>query len=593
MGRFSGYINASPSDPLTQAINVYSTLKGQDRADEELKLRQAADARAAEADKRAAITADLQARGLRQGLEQSQYEFGQKKRQAQNEIDAAYLAATGYPPPVQGADEGPPMAPTEAVDALNRAAGMPDADLFFTQGPVYSKAWSTVRDFATKLGEMPPTTSGTVSFQRNPSDPGREQVFQSLLIASGGPSRLGGIHEYDVADPATGKTKKVKGMVGMPSAILYDRQRDALGLMFQVLDPQTREPILGADGKPLQVPATEGRTNGPDDPVKMLPRQAMIDSAGAALLLQHKAAQSLSQLSEDDRDALTAAWALKNGNKPVLDRLAEKNKQKQLATQIEGLADTFEKGPDGQPSAAEMQYRGMARALRSGEIDPKTAEAFGKAFAAQKAAQEEDARAINLEDKKKRIERKYDFLAKEQQGAINAEAAATAAEREDQRAARATLNRRAELQDEQEFRLELQAISDRNAMLREKVRAAADLRVRNDQDKAVIAQLHKDAKDDLNKTELFLEKAYADPLNRDAQREVKDPSTGQVRRISPQEYMWGDPTWKNAHAALAEARALLKGKLGIISEAPVPQPSAASPVVRWGRDSSGKPVRLP
>jgi hypothetical protein len=370
--------------PFSQAIQTYATLKGVDRADEELRLR------------REEAEANREQRTWQRGITERQEGRADTELARSGAIHDAAMRKTGREEEAAGnakkafqikADaarrliNGDYVAPAELAQVTVHGVALP------TPGKgasfeTYHKGLSNLAQFGEELPEIT-GNAPSVMIQRDPRNPGRENLFRSLKTVTR--PREGRVNTYEARDPTTGEPRKVLGTVGdVPAAILYDKRDDTVSIMFQVVDPKTGEPLLGLDGKPITAPATEGMSSDGEDKVVRVPRSVLIQTAREGMAANANAAKTIRSYSPVQQRIHDLALRIELGGEDGAKASAEfDNIQSgfRMADGYDSVITNMERR--GQTQTAAYQQAVIVRdLLREGKTTPEMAEKMaGKAVA--------------------------------------------------------------------------------------------------------------------------------------------------------------------------------------------------------------------
>lgn len=198
---------------------------------------------------------------------------------------------------------------------------------------IVMQAHANVGKFADQLEGM--QAQGPVSVQRNERN---EQTFQSLERLSG--DRGGAVSMYQVSD-AEGNLNEREGTVGQIVSVLYDPQANTMSVAMSVVDPQTGEQLNGPDGAPLVVPATQGRTADPNDPIIVKSLDDVRKEAKLGIDANDKVIKNFSRMSPLEKRVTILSARLEAGDKTAAAELKEtRSAQSLMIAYKELLADT-------------------------------------------------------------------------------------------------------------------------------------------------------------------------------------------------------------------------------------------------------------
>jgi hypothetical protein len=356
--------------PFSQAIQTYATLKGVDRADEELKLRrEEAEGNREQRTWQRGITERQEGRAdvaARETSERHGLELGKLRREAGVAEDEDKSRTFAYYTSLK--ELGIKLTPEQEAHRASLAEGMPNT-YEGERYEDYERAWTNVKGFVGDLKNLPADGPAQIQIKRDPKNPGRENLFQSVLLTSGGNRRLGAVNNYQVFDPQSGGVVQKQGMVGPISTILVDRETQTVGIGFQIVDPESKEPLFGPDGKPLIVPATQGRSADPRDAVKLLPWQQMETAADEGIAVNREGAQARNSLSPLQQRMADLSVRVHYRDKEAAAELKEIKAGLAYADALDMAIPGMEKGSADQVEAVQMRDL-----LREGKVSVETAQ---------------------------------------------------------------------------------------------------------------------------------------------------------------------------------------------------------------------------
>lgn len=412
MSRFQSWASRQSTDPIAQALNVYTTLKGAKHADEEMALKRDANTRAMAADERAGQESTMRLAQGQQAIDFSKAEHGRKVKDwsdqdalrqtyadehSQVAANMAQLqAGNGKQISVEGLEGilgsrgGLNVGKQEKPEAL--MASYANVTSFFEQLP--------------ELGLKQP-----VSIPRTPQF---ESMFQSLERLSA--DRKGAVHPYQALDE-NGRLVEREGTVGQIVNVYFDPQTDTVSVGMSVVDPETGALLLGKDGAPIVVPATEQRSANPEDPIKRVPRAQLVESANLGAATNAAVLKEVGGRSKPQQDLFVALGRARYGDPAAI---AEVKALKGTLAQIDALRQSALSTKD--PLAKEQMLR-SAELLEQGvsledakgmvSLATRAKTAARELAAEEKREAREHARALELEARKGENEQAKQRLANE------------------------------------------------------------------------------------------------------------------------------------------------------------------------------------
>ncbi|MDF1551924.1 MAG: hypothetical protein P1P84_02625 [Deferrisomatales bacterium] len=395
------------TDPIAQAVNVYATLSKVKNDSDEMDLRRNADARETR-------ESAIRMRGL-----SADQEWNTQQRGRQTEAQGREDQAREYRLLVAQLQQGLPFSAEqlEKMPAQYRAL----LDIGRKENPAQVlKAYEAVgagMDEIKTLGATSP-----ISLRRTAKN---EEFFQSLERMSA--DRRGAVHDYDALDMETGAVRSVKGEVGQIVNVLYDPKQDAVGVNMSVVDPETKQPLIGKDGNPILVPATAGRTSDPKDPIQMIPREQVKQAAQFSTMLNKHYIGSLENQSRLMQEKILLVDSLRYSNE-FAPRLAELNKSLAYVKEARRLAADPNVGVDEQ-----QKFKIMADRLEGGQFTVEEADKL--ATTAMKAQMDKTALAKTIAAEDRKLKGDKELQALKNDGAVAA--AKVGDNRDDARLARA------------------------------------------------------------------------------------------------------------------------------------------------------------
>jgi hypothetical protein len=389
--RFADYLGSDPLRPFSQAIQTYATLKGVARADEEMKLR------------REEAEANREQRTWQRGITERQEGRADTELARSGAIHDAAMRKTGREEEAATAEND--LRRWRSLSAQAAAGVQLEADDFaFLTGTAkgmpnlergerfedYEKAYTNLKEFVGDLYKVP---GGQFQIARDPRNPGRENIFRSVLLASGGESRLGAVNDYQAMDPKTGEMRAVKGMVGQPTRILVDRDSQKMGVAFQIVDPETKQPLIGGDGLPLVVPATENRSADPKDRVRLASFEEVAATADEGLATNQSARAQWEKMTPAQKRMVELSRRIQLRDPEAVKEMEGLRKAQTTAKALRTQAMTMEPGADQDAliRQADLLDSGMliedAKAISAAAVAPK---ARKEKRAAERTAKQED-----------------------------------------------------------------------------------------------------------------------------------------------------------------------------------------------------------
>jgi hypothetical protein len=261
------------------------------------------------------------------------------------------------------------------------------------------QAHANVGKFADQLEGM--QAQGPVSIQRSAKN---EEVFQSLERLSA--DRGGAVSMYSTSD-AEGNLTEREGTVGQIVSVLYDPQANTMSVAMSVVDPETGEQLNGPDGSPLVVPATQGRSADPNDPIIVKSLDDVRKEAKLGIDANDKVIKNFSRMSPLEKRVTILSARLEAGDKTAAAELKEtRSAQSLMIAYKELLADT--KNPlDEQERLAvtkvvSLLEQGLpvAEANAVGNVAASSAVRKATELAAKKTRQAKTTEAIKVEKAK-------------------------------------------------------------------------------------------------------------------------------------------------------------------------------------------------
>lgn len=400
MGHFSNYINATPSDPLTQALNVFTTLKSNDRADEEMALRRQESGRA---DARWAQEKEEGALRLRTGRAAADEADRLRTEQASQRLLRGAMSKL---------EAGIKLDPIEQAYLRTHAVGAANPASTAKENAEMGQAWTFAGAAATDLkdraarGEI---TKPLAIWRGGQTNDQKEAFFRSLEKVSGGQERFGAVNDYlTVVDPATGATALQPGQVQRNEVAYFDPASGTLTVGMGVVDPATGQPRIDPKtGQPFIVPATEGRSAHPDDPLKVQRIDDIIAAASLGKHLSDTKAQDWDALPPKEQKKAILGLIAATGDPKAYDQLVEMNR---VGEQIKALESAIPQMTDALQIRATRQQIDLMRNrhMTATEAETMTAKILGPEIAADaqrkalKKSQLEGEQANRLEIEKER-----------------------------------------------------------------------------------------------------------------------------------------------------------------------------------------------
>jgi autonomous glycyl radical cofactor GrcA len=393
--RFADYLGSDPLRPFSQAIQTYATLKGVARADEEMKLR------------REEAEANREQRTWQRGITERQEGRADTELARSGAIHDAAMRKTGREEEAATAEND--LRRWRSLSAQAAAGVQLEADDFaFLTGTAkgmpnlergerfedYEKAYTNLKEFVGDLYKVP---GGQFQIARDPRNPGRENIFRSVLLASGGESRLGAVNDYQAMDPKTGEMRAVKGMVGQPTRILVDRDSQKMGVAFQIVDPETKQPLIGGDGLPLVVPATENRSADPKDRVRLASFEEVAATADEGLATNQSARAQWEKMTPAQKRMVELSRRIQLRDPEAVKEMEGLRKAQTTAKALRTQAMTMEPGADQDALVRQADL------LDSGMLI-EDAKAIATAAVAPKKKKEDDAAAVKRKGEEAKAE---------------------------------------------------------------------------------------------------------------------------------------------------------------------------------------------
>lgn len=388
-------------DPVAQAVGIYSQLKGVDRADREMALREAEGARAERADVRAAEAARLSGAATQQGIDiaaanQKFTESERAKKQEQQEAYADYQVVLA----------GGRLAPDRLVRLLNYSKGLPGAGADLRQalakwGDSYRNILDGMQAFAQDreaLGQQ-----GRREVVYDPNNPATKKMFEDLDRVMG-PGRAGRTFTY----PGSGTTGGYSAQT-MPltrgGKVVFLRGPDGrpkVTVEFALADPQTGEP-LKMNGQQLYAPATKMQSNDPQDQVVLRDIGEVMAIAATGEKVTASLAKQIDAIDREELTKAALAEAVRTGNP---DAISEAQRMRER----DSVISMIDKALPNAKNATDRDRLAWTRQVLLDGGDPKTAMTVVGQFLSPREAREAADTAWNREQTKMAYSRETETI---------------------------------------------------------------------------------------------------------------------------------------------------------------------------------------